>query len=203
MVLINTTVRSGGILAMSGDDRARLEARNAAMKEQVNGLLDTFNRQAEMLREAQVAAAQTTASLTSKDGLVRASVDSSGVLTHLEFAPSAFERSTPEALARSVLQLAREGASQVKQQVNDLMSPLTEGLPDLSDLVEGAPSLSALLPRFDAPPPPATTDDTPFEDRSALAPQSPSSPPPPPAARRRPASADDEDLPDSWLKGSY
>ncbi|MBB5803816.1 DNA-binding protein YbaB [Saccharothrix ecbatanensis] len=188
---------------MSGDDRARLEARNAAMKEQVNGLLDTFNRQAEMLREAQVAAAQTTASLTSKDGLVRASVDSSGVLTHLEFAPSAFERSTPEALARSVLQLAREGASQVKQQVNDLMSPLTEGLPDLSDLVEGAPSLSALLPRFDAPPPPATTDDTPFEDRSALAPQSPSSPPPPPAARRRPASADDEDLPDSWLKGSY
>jgi DNA-binding protein YbaB len=201
MVLINTTVRSGGILAMSGDDRARLEARNAAMKEQVNGLLDTFNRQAEMLREAQVAAAQTTASLTSKDGLVRAAVDAGGVLTHLEFAPSAFERSTPEALARSVLQLAREGASQVKQQVNDLMSPLTEGLPDLSDLVEGAPSLSALLPRFDAPPPPATPDDTPFEDRSALAPQSPPSPPPP--ARRRPASADDEDLPDSWLKGSY
>jgi DNA-binding protein YbaB len=152
-----------------------------------------------------VAAARTTASLTSKDGLVRAAVDSSGVLTHLEFAPSAFERSTPEALARSVLQLAREGASQVKQQVNDLMSPLTEGLPDLSDLVEGVPSLSALLPRFDAPPPPATPDDSSFEDRSAIAPRSPSSPPPPPppAARRRPASADDEDLPDSWLKGSY
>ncbi|WP_331281559.1 YbaB/EbfC family nucleoid-associated protein [Saccharothrix sp. NRRL B-16314] len=193
---------------MSGDDRARLEARNAAMKEQVNGLLDTFNRQAEMLREAQVAAARTTASLTSKDGLVRAAVDSGGVLTHLEFAPSAFERSTPEALARSVLQLAREGASQVKQQVNDLMSPLTEGLPDLSDLVEGAPSLSALLPRFDAPPPPPVTpDDDSFEDRSALAGRTeqapPPPPPPPPAARRRTASSDDEDLPDSWLKGSY
>lgn len=191
---------------MSGDDRARLEARNAAMKEQVNGLLDTFNRQAEMLREAQVAAARTTASLTSKDGLVRAAVDSGGVLTHLEFAPSAFERSTPEALARSVLQLAREGASQVKQQVNDLMSPLTEGLPDLSDLVEGAPSLSALLPRFDAPPPPPVApDDDSFEDRSALAGRTEQAPPPPPppAARRRPASSDDEDLPDSWLKGSY
>ncbi|WP_447002634.1 YbaB/EbfC family nucleoid-associated protein [Saccharothrix isguenensis] len=190
---------------MSGDDRARLEARNAAMKEQVNGLLDTFNRQAEMLRDAQAAAARTTASLTSKDGLVRASVDSSGVLTHLEFAPSAFERSTPEALARSVLQLARDGASQVKQQVNDLMSPLTEGLPDLSDLVEGAPSLSALLPRFDAPPPPPVTpDDGSFEDRSALAARTEPAPPPPPtAARRRTASSDDDDQPHTWLKGSY
>ncbi|ONI88926.1 hypothetical protein ALI22I_17965 [Saccharothrix sp. ALI-22-I] len=195
-------------MAMSGDDRARLEARNAAMKEQVNSLMDTFNRQAGMLRDAQTAAAQTTASLTSKDGLVRAAVDSGGVLTQLEFAPSAFERSTPEALARSVLHLAREGASQVKRQVNDLMSPLTEGLPDLSDLVEGAPSLSALLPRFDAPvPPPVTPDEDSFEDRSALAHRAEQArttppPPPPPAARPR-RTSDEDELPDSWLKGSY
>lgn len=182
---------------MPDEDRASLEARNAAVKEQVNSLLDTFHRQTGMLREAQAAAASATASLTSKDGLVRASVDSSGVLTQLEFAPSAFDRSTPEALARSVLQLAREGANQVRRQVADLMSPLTEGLPDLPDLVEGAPSLSALLPRFEAPPP-STSDDEPFENRSALTHRS--GPARPPA---RPAPDGDDEMPDTWLKGGY
>ncbi len=172
------------------------------MKEQVSSLLDTFTRQTEMLRDAQEAAARTTASLTSKDGLVRATVDSGGVLTHLEFAPSSFERSTPEALARSVLQIAREGASRVEQQVADLMSPLTEGLPDLPDLVEDAPSLSALLPRTDAPAPrPVAPEDESFEDRSLLAAR-PAPPPPPPPARKRPA-PDDDEQPGTWLRESY
>jgi DNA-binding protein YbaB len=189
---------------MSGDDRARLEARNAAMKEQVNGLLDTFHRQTEVLREAQSAAAATTATVTSRDGLVRATVDSSGVLSALEITPSAFDRSTPEALARSVVQLAREGAAQVKQQVAELMSPLTADLPDLADLVEGAPSLSALLPRFDQPEPPVeAADEGSYEDRSALAERPAATQPPPrPARPTRPAS-EDEDPPDTWLRGGY
>ncbi|MEJ2851813.1 MULTISPECIES: YbaB/EbfC family nucleoid-associated protein [unclassified Saccharothrix] len=185
---------------MSGDERARLEARNAAMKEQVHSLLDTFHRQTEMLREAQSAATQTTATLTSRDGLVRATVDSSGVLSALEITPSAFERSTPEALARSVVQLAREGAAQVKQQVAELMSPLTADLPDLADLVDGAPSLSALLPRFEQPEPPVEADEGSFEDRSALAERPPAPQPPPRPAR---PATEDEDPPASWLRGGY
>ncbi|GGP65492.1 YbaB/EbfC family nucleoid-associated protein [Saccharothrix coeruleofusca] len=189
---------------MSGDDRARLEARNAAMKEQVHSLLDTFTRQTEMLRDAQAAAALTTASLTSEDGLVRATVDSGGVLTNLEITPSAFDRSTPEALARTVVRLAREGAAQVRQQVAELMSPLTEDLPDLADLVEGAPSLSALIPKFEAPPaPPSPADDGSFEDRSVLSLPREATPPPPPPPRGTAAPADDDEAPQSWLKGGY
>ncbi|SDC97877.1 YbaB/EbfC family nucleoid-associated protein [Actinokineospora iranica] len=186
---------------MSGDDQASLHARNAAMKEQVHSLLDTFHRQTEMLRDAQAAAAQATASLTSKDGLVRVSVDASGMLTRLEFAPSAFERSTPETLARSALQLAREGAAKVKQQVADVMSPLTDGLPDLSDLVEGAPSLSGLLPQFSTPEPQpaAPVDEESYEDQSAVYRREESTPAAQPRRTPRPEPEDADEQPDSWL----
>ncbi|MGH3858980.1 YbaB/EbfC family nucleoid-associated protein [Actinokineospora sp.] len=185
---------------MPGDDRASLVARNAAMKEQVDSLLDTFHRQTEMLRDAQAAAAQTSASVSSKDGLVRATVDSSGALANLEFAPSAFERSTPEALARTVLQLAREGAAQVKQQVAGLMSPLTEGLPDLSDLVEGAPSLSGLLPKMpEVPTPPPMVEPESYEDESAVFGGAEAAPQAPVRRPRPPRDDDDDEQPDSWL----
>ncbi|EWC60772.1 hypothetical protein UO65_3913 [Actinokineospora spheciospongiae] len=160
---------------MADDDLELLRARNAAAKEQVDGLLDTFRQQTEALREAQDAALRASASLTSKDGLVRASVDSSGALSALEFAPSAFDRSTPEALARAVLQLARQGAAEVRERVSDLMAPVSGGLPDLSDLFDDAPSLRGLMagipvPQADAPP-----------------------------SHESPGDADD-DVPDSWLR---
>jgi DNA-binding protein YbaB len=116
------------------------------MKNQVDSLLEQFEKQTEQLRDAQVAAAEASVTVTSPDGLVRAKIDSTGSLAELEFAPSAFERGTPAALANTTLKLVRHGTLQVKQQIADLMSPITEGLPDLSDLIEGAPSLQGLLP---------------------------------------------------------
>jgi len=61
-----------------GDDRARLEARNSAMKDRVDSLLEQFEKQTEQLRGAQAAAAETSATVTSQDGLVRATIDSTG-----------------------------------------------------------------------------------------------------------------------------
>lgn len=58
--------------------------------------------------------------VTSPDGLVRARIDASGSLAELIFAPNAFERSTPELLAKSVLTLVQHGAKQVKRQIADL-----------------------------------------------------------------------------------
>ncbi|MFC4005275.1 YbaB/EbfC family nucleoid-associated protein [Prauserella oleivorans] len=49
--------------------------------------------------------------VTSTDGLVRATVDSAGTLTGLEFAPSAFERTDPATLARTVLEVVRQGTA--------------------------------------------------------------------------------------------
>ena len=197
-----------------GEDRAALEARNAAMRDKIGDLLDTYHKQTERLQEAQQARSALSARLTSPDGLVEVTVDSSGMMTGLKIAPSAFERSRPDALSRMILDLTRRGAIQVRQQANDLMKPLTEGLPDLSDLVAGAPSLAALVPKLPEPPAPDPAQrPTGYADSGSIMssnpmPQPPVAPPPPPApkaapkpaARRARPSADEDEMPDSWMR---
>lgn len=197
-------------MTTAGDDRARLEARNAAMKDQMDTLLENFERQTQQLRDAQAAAAETSANVTSPDGLVRATIDAGGNLAKLEFSPNAFERSTPAQLANTVQTVVRQGSLQVKQKIADLMAPITEGLPDLSELVEGAPSLAGLVPPIpdfvEEEPPPAPRPES-FEDpdagsimRNDQAPPPPPMPAPKPAPKRvRPPRDEDEEPPTSWM----
>ncbi|WP_233611274.1 YbaB/EbfC family nucleoid-associated protein [Amycolatopsis sp. WAC 01376] len=200
-------------MTTAGDDSARLEARNAAMKDQVDTLLEQFERQTAQLRDAQEAASQTSATVVSQDGLVRATIDATGTLAKLEIQPNAFERTTPAQLANTVLTLVRQGSLQVKQQVADLMAPITEGLPDLSDLIEGAPSLQGLMPSipdflveeeeaptksdedFDAPL--MIKDDTPPPPAPPVPPAPPAPKPVPKRVRRQ--DDDEEEPPSSWL----
>jgi len=196
----------------AGDDSARLEARNAAMKDQVDTLLEQFERQTAQLRDAQEAASQTSATVVSQDGLVRATIDATGTLAKLEIQPNAFERTTPAQLANTVLTLVRQGSLQVKQQVAELMAPITEGLPDLSDLIEGAPSLQGLMPSIpdflaeeeEAAPSKSDEDfDAPLMIKDDTPPP-PSAPPAPPAPKPVPKRVrrhddDEEEPPSSWM----
>ena len=192
-------------MTTAGDDRARLEARNAAMKDQMDTLLENFERQTAQLRDAQAAAAETTAQVNSPDGLVRATIDAGGSLAKLEFAPNTFERTTPAQLANTVQTVVRQGSLQVKQKIADLMAPITEGLPDLADLVEGAPSLAGLVPPIpefveeEAPAPrPESFEDTGSILRNDAVP--PPVPAPKPAPKRvRPPRDEDEEPPSSWM----
>ncbi|WP_244211227.1 YbaB/EbfC family nucleoid-associated protein [Amycolatopsis kentuckyensis] len=195
-------------MTTAGDDRAQLEARNAAMKDRMDTLLENFERQTAQLRDAQAAAAETTAQVSSPDGLVRATIDAGGSLAKLEFAPNTFERTTPAQLANTVQSLVRQGSLQVKQKIADLMAPITEGLPDLSDLVEGAPSLAGLvppIPTFDevVAEAPAPRPES-FEDGGSILRNDQTPPPPMPAPkptpkRVRPPRDDDEEPPSSWM----
>ncbi|MBK1784589.1 YbaB/EbfC family nucleoid-associated protein [Prauserella cavernicola] len=63
------------------------------------------------------------ATVTSRDGLVRATVDSTGALTGLEFAPSAFEGTDPAALAETVLDVVRQGATRARQDEGPTAAP--------------------------------------------------------------------------------
>jgi DNA-binding protein YbaB len=188
----------------AGDDRARLEARNAAMKDQMDTLLENFERQTAQLRDAQAAAAETTAQVNSPDGLVRATIDAGGNLAKLEFAPNAFERTTPAQLANTVQTVVRQGSLQVKQKIADLMAPITEGLPDLADLVEGAPSLAGLVPQIpefveeEAPAPQPSYEEGGSILRNEAVP--PPMPAPKPAPKRvRPPRDEGEEPPSSWM----
>ncbi|NIH77688.1 YbaB/EbfC family nucleoid-associated protein [Amycolatopsis viridis] len=187
-------------MSTPGDDRAQKEARNAAMRETVDQLLDKFNQQTAQLREAQRAASELTAELSSPDGLVKVTIDAQGTLADLTLAPTTFDRTRPEALARTIRDLVRRGMLQVKQQQAELFRPLTADLPDLSEFIEGAPSLAGLMPEIpdflDPEPEPAQDP----ESRSILRPASPPPPPAPnPVARRPRPTTDDDEMPETWM----
>jgi DNA-binding protein YbaB len=152
--------------------RAELEARNAAMREQVDSLMSELHRKTAELREAQAKAMAITATAVSKDGRVKASVDSSGALTSLEFSPNAFERTTPDKLARVATETVIAAIAKSRTELNEVLAPAQEGPSiDLSEMLPGVPSLADLIPK----PPPVPTASS-------------SSPPP-----RRPVDDDDEE----------
>lgn len=137
------------------DRRAQLEARNAAMRENVAALMSDLRRRTADLAEAQARANEVTGSATSEDGLVRVEVNPAGVLTNIEFAQVTYDRLTPERLARVVLATAQAAARQAREQVEGVLAPLQENSGDLSNLFEGAPSFADLLR------PPETADHSP------------------------------------------
>ncbi|OXM74698.1 MULTISPECIES: YbaB/EbfC family nucleoid-associated protein [Amycolatopsis] len=189
-------------MSTPGDDRAQKEARNAAMRETVDQLMDKFQQQTAQLREAQQAASALTAELSSPDGLVKVTIDAQGTLADLKLAPTTFDRTRPEALARTISDLVRRGMLEVKQQQAELFRPLTADLPDLSEFIEGAPSLSGLMPDIpdflEPEPEPAPAPDP--ESQSIMRRDVPAPPPAPkPVARRPRPTTDDDEMPDTWM----
>lgn len=127
-----------------------LEARNAALRGQVDTMLANLERQTAQLKEAQAEAMAKVGRATSQDGLVEVTVNAGGIVTDVRFAPAAFERSTPEKLAQSVVATIQRAASAAREQADAVLAPYQENVPDLPDLFPGMPSLKDLIP---APPP--------------------------------------------------
>ena len=128
------------------DRRAQLEARNAAMRQQVDSLLEGLNRQTAALQQAQAQASQVTARATSQDGMATVVVNAVGVVTDVQLAPSAFTRSTPDKLSRSITAAAQEAAATAARQVETALAPVRANTPDLPDVFPGAPAIKDLLP---------------------------------------------------------
>ncbi|MET1075133.1 MAG: YbaB/EbfC family nucleoid-associated protein [Umezawaea sp.] len=136
--------------------RAELEARNAAMREQVDSLMSELHRKTAEMREAQAKAMAITASATSQDGSVTARVDSSGALTSLEFSPNAFERSTPDKLARVATETVIAAIAKSRTELNEVLTDAQQGSSiDLSEMLPGVPSLADLIPPVPPVPQPA------------------------------------------------
>lgn len=133
---------------MTGPDgrKAELEARNAAMREQVSSMLEGLQRQTAQLHEAQASALAATGEATSADGLVIVRVNAAGVVTGTTLAPAALRTSTPEKLATSFTETAQAAAKDARAKADEAVAPLQENVPDLPDVFPGAPSLSQLIP---------------------------------------------------------
>ncbi|KAF0848203.1 YbaB/EbfC family nucleoid-associated protein [Nocardia caishijiensis] len=140
---------------MNDEWSAPTRAENNALRAQIDSMLEMFESEKSALLGMQSRAAELV-SVWSEDGLVRASGNIAGVSeVHIE--PDAFKRSTPESLGRSVTEALTELSRQTARTQEDALSPISASMPDLSDLVPGAPSLKDLMAEL-APPPPPTPE---------------------------------------------
>ncbi|MBF6217790.1 YbaB/EbfC family nucleoid-associated protein [Nocardia abscessus] len=135
-------------------ERDGLRATNSGMRNQVDHILDALAEQRTHLKEVHEKLSALRCTAESADKLVEVTVDAAGVIVDVRFTPDAL-RSTPEQLGRSVTEAGREAARRAREQHTAIIAPLTadaEAIPDLPDLVPGAPSLREVweLPRPDA-----------------------------------------------------
>ncbi|WP_227999530.1 YbaB/EbfC family nucleoid-associated protein [Nocardia australiensis] len=124
-------------------ERDGLRSANFGMRNQVEFILDALAEQRAQVTEVYEQLATVRATASSADGLVTVTVDGAGVLTDVQFAQEAF-RSTPEKLGRAVTEAGQNAARLANEQNQTITAPITAGadaMPDLPDLVPGAPSL--------------------------------------------------------------
>ncbi|MFE1593264.1 YbaB/EbfC family DNA-binding protein [Nocardia sp. NPDC058705] len=137
---------------MNDDWSAPTRAENNALRAQIDSMLETFNAEKSALLDAQSQAAELV-SVWSADGLVRVSGTIAGV-SEVHIVADAFKRTTPESLGSSVTEAIAELARQTTQVQQQALGSLTGSMPDLSDLVPGAPSMKDLIAQLTPPPPP-------------------------------------------------
>lgn len=134
----------------AGSDDFRYLART-----EVNQLLDTYEEQMASLAEIRRRLDSLRIQARSTDGAIEVSVDSAGVVTEIKLEPAAM-RNKPEDLARKLTEVIREAAMHAEKHTAEAVAPaadIVDPLPDLSELIPGAPSLRK------PPEPPGDSED--------------------------------------------
>lgn len=105
--------------------------------------MDAFERQQQQVAEIRRQLAELQVAARSSDGGVEVTVDSAGAVLEVRVTPAAM-RVTAEQLSQTITAVAREAVRRAKEQTETVLAPLAEAageLPDLPDLLPGAPSL--------------------------------------------------------------
>ncbi|MEU4801921.1 YbaB/EbfC family nucleoid-associated protein [Actinosynnema sp. NPDC023587] len=135
---------------------------------QVDELLADYRRSRDQLASVQRELAGVTATATSPDGAVTATVGARGSLTGLELADAAY-RLRPGQLAQVILRTAREAATEAAERTYRVLGPVLPAGTDPEALVRGT---ADLRPDEIAPPPQrrraVDDDDEDFEQRDWL-----------------------------------
>ncbi|MDN2501463.1 YbaB/EbfC family DNA-binding protein [Nocardia nova] len=133
---------------MADAEQEAARARNEALRLEVDSLLATFEQQKRELADVQERLAATTAEAWSADNLVRVVANVAGVVVEVHLEPEAFKRSTPEKLGRSMAEAAQAAARRAGELSQQALAPIQEvagDVPDLSDILPGAPSIKDLM----------------------------------------------------------
>ncbi|WP_051161566.1 YbaB/EbfC family nucleoid-associated protein [Nocardia brevicatena] len=131
------------------DDRSldELTEATARMKRLIGALLDGLDQQREDIPGVHERLSRCRSSAWSSDRLAEVTVDAYGLVVDVRLVAGAFRGGPPAHLARSITEAARAAADAARQQLAEIISPITgiaEELPDLPDLLPGAPSLRGI-----------------------------------------------------------
>ncbi|WP_406269527.1 YbaB/EbfC family nucleoid-associated protein [Nocardia sp. NBC_00881] len=122
--------------------REGLRSGNRGLRNQIDYILDAYERQQAHRADVQKKLDALRVKAGSSDQLAEVTVDSAGVVTEVRLSAAAM-RGTPEQLGRSITEAAQEAARLAWSQREEVSAPITEAaeaLPDLPDMVPGAPS---------------------------------------------------------------
>ncbi|PRY43805.1 YbaB/EbfC family nucleoid-associated protein [Umezawaea tangerina] len=132
---------------------------------QVEELLADYRRSRDQLASVQRDLASITASVTSPDGTVTATVGSGGVLIGLELADNAYRAHRPDRLAELVLRTTEAAAAKAAERTYRTLAPVLPADTDPAALVRGTADLK---PEEIAPPPPAPRRPAPEDEDFGL-----------------------------------
>ena len=164
-------------------------AKVAELRQQADGALAGLRAQMAAVKEAQQQALSSTGEATSRDGSVQVAVDATGVVTSLKFAPTAFDRTTPDKLAQTVVATIQAAAAKARAKVSETLAPVRTQSANVLAAAGSAVGIDAR--QLSTPEVPRTaTDASEQADPWRQAPQQAYTPPPaspPPAARPAPS----------------
>ena len=124
--------------------REDLQARNDAMRAQVETMLTDYRQQRQALADVQEQLSRLRVRRSSPDGVVTVTVGPRGVLEGLQLSTFAYRQVDPATLAERILETAQAAADEVSRLQQELLAPLVPD--DLTDPSTGLPDVSRLLP---------------------------------------------------------
>ncbi|MFF0489150.1 YbaB/EbfC family nucleoid-associated protein [Nocardia sp. NPDC004068] len=132
---------------------------NERLQADMATMLEGLDEQLRGIAEIQRQRSLLTATATVCDKRIQVTVNADGLLIDIAFAEDIADLTYDE-IAAGMTAAVQAAATEVLRRGRELMEPLLEKksrLPKLSEIVEGAPDLGAMLPV--APPPPTTRPD--------------------------------------------
>lgn len=113
-----------------------LVARNAAMRDRVDTMIENLQRRTGEMALAQAEAVAVQGEARSADGTVTVRTNAAGVPTALELTDAAFAHTTPAKLAALVLRTTQDAARAARAQAQQVLGPFTSGSAFLGQGVE-------------------------------------------------------------------
>ncbi|MBL1072866.1 YbaB/EbfC family nucleoid-associated protein [Nocardia sp. 2] len=132
-------------------ERDQVQEANAHLRTVVDGLQADFDRGVAELADINRDLAALKVHATTPSDLARVTVNSDGQVVEVTITDDAFARCTPKQLAAelgSAIHGAMEAVATVRQRMLAPLTSIVEGMPDLDEMMPGAPSLRLLRAEF-------------------------------------------------------